>query len=67
VQDDGQDGIKTGKDSKYADLIARTRHIRWKPGQSGNPTGTPKIKTLHKAYLDGWTETAPAVGGLTRR
>lgn len=47
-------------DAKHADLIERTKDGRFRPGESGNPGGKPKTKTLSKAYRQRLEEVNPA-------
>jgi hypothetical protein len=47
-------------DAKYEKLIERTKDGRFRPGESGNPGGKPKTKTLSKAYRQRLEEVNPS-------
>ena len=47
-------------DAKYAKLIEQTKASRFRAGDSGNPGGRPKTKTLSKAYRNRLEELNPA-------
>jgi hypothetical protein len=46
-------------DAKYEKLIERTKDGRFRPGQSGNPGGNPRSKSLSKAYKSKLEEINP--------
>jgi hypothetical protein len=47
-------------DPKYAKLTEANKDTRFRPGQSGNPGGRPKIKTLSQAYRSQLEQVNPA-------
>ena len=47
-------------DAKYAKLIEQTKASRFRAGESGNPGGKPKIKSLSKAYRSQLEEVNPS-------